>query len=81
MKFTELKEELKGVRNIRIADWSIATIWGGSSLLHMHLRAMDELVKLKEQNEWNWDYLINLSEADYPIKYQTLLCLFNLIRR
>ena len=70
-KFKELEDELKGTslaRNIRVANWSMATIWGGSSLLTMHLKAMTDLVKLKEANEWDWDYIINLSEADYPIK-------------
>ena len=72
MKFNELENELKGTslaRNIRVANWSMATIWGGSSLLTMHLKAMTELVKLKSSKIWDWDYIINLSEADYPIKY------------
>ena len=44
-------------------------IWGGASLVFMHLRAMKDLVEFKSTQEWNWDYVINLSEADFPLKY------------
>jgi hypothetical protein len=29
---------------------------------------MADLVKLKMNNQWDWDYMINLSESDYPLK-------------
>ena len=51
--------------NVIIAPWSMATIWGGASLLKMLLRCMKDLMA---RTEWKWDYFINLSGADYPIK-------------
>lgn len=70
MKFLkqQLSRVLKGYDNIRIADWSMETIWGGSSLLKMHLRVMHELKQLRDEEKWNWSYLINLSESDFPLK-------------
>lgn len=62
-----LKKEVKKLnhlKNVHISDWSMSTIWGGASLLEMHLKVMKELIDFK----WNWDYIINLSESDYPIK-------------
>ncbi|XP_064478738.1 xylosyltransferase 2-like isoform X2 [Ornithodoros turicata] len=50
--------------NIRLARKRFPTMWGGSSLLHMLLDAMKELLHTSTQ----WHYLINLSETDYPIK-------------
>ena len=47
----------------------MSTIWGGASLLQMHLRAFKELSELKAANEWSWDFVLNLSESDFPIKY------------
>ena len=51
--------------NVCVTTQRHATIWGGSSLLTVLLQAMNELV-FKEG--WEWDFLINLSESDYPIK-------------
>lgn len=41
-----------------------ATIWGGASLLEMLLSSMKELLSFN----WQWDFVINLSESDYPVK-------------
>ena len=43
----------------------LSTIWGGASLLKMHLTALEDLVAM---DDWKWDFFINLSESDYPIK-------------
>ena len=51
--------------NVAVTSWRMATIWGGSSLLQMLLRALDDLVK---KEDWKWDFFINLSASDYPIK-------------
>ena len=62
------REVLKMIRNFpnaAVAPWSMATIWGGASLLKMLLKCMEDLMSKKE---WNWDFFINLSESDYPIK-------------
>lgn len=62
------REVLKMIRNFpnaAVAPWSMATIWGGASLLKMLLKCMEDLMAKKE---WKWDFFINLSESDYPIK-------------
>lgn len=50
--------------NIRLARQRFATIWGGASLLEMLIKSMDDLLK----SNWQWDYVINLSESDFPVK-------------
>lgn len=47
-----------------MATKRFSTIWGGASLLKMLLSAMKDLFNLG----WKWDYVINLSESDFPIK-------------
>src|SRR4029434_5893025 len=54
--------------NVRITTWRMSTIWGGASLLTMYLRAMADLLAMKD---WPWDFFINLSAADYPIRSDT----------
>ena len=51
--------------NIRLVRDRLATIWGGASLLQMLVHCMAELQKL---SDWHWDYVLNLSESDYPVK-------------
>ncbi|XP_076074233.1 xylosyltransferase 1-like [Mytilus galloprovincialis] len=51
--------------NVRLTRNRFATIWGGASLLQAHLAFIKELL---EMTDWTWDYYINLSESDYPIK-------------
>lgn len=66
-----LKEELKkitGIVNYHVADWSLETMWGGASLLQMHLRVFTDLERFKKNGLWDWDFVLNLSESDYPIK-------------
>ncbi len=58
----------KNVTNILLSNWSMQPVWAGTSLLFMHLRAMKDLLKMRSSNQWNWDYIINLSEADFPIR-------------
>ncbi|CAG4947735.1 unnamed protein product [Parnassius apollo] len=50
--------------NVRLARERYATIWGGASLLKMLLSSMKDFFALG----WRWDYVINLSESDFPIK-------------
>ncbi|XP_039264653.2 xylosyltransferase-like isoform X1 [Styela clava] len=50
--------------NVQVAPWRMATIWGGSSLLQMLLRAMKDVVSL-----WSkWDFFVNLSALDFPVE-------------
>ena len=51
--------------NVRLTRERFATIWGGASLLQAHLSFMRSLF---EMTDWYWDYYINLSESDYPLK-------------
>uniref|UniRef100_A0A5S6R428 protein xylosyltransferase n=1 Tax=Trichuris muris TaxID=70415 RepID=A0A5S6R428_TRIMR len=50
--------------NFHVTSRRYPTIWGGSSLLDMIIAVMDELLSLSPK----WEYLINLSESDLPIK-------------
>lgn len=70
------REVLKMIRNFpnaAVAPWSLATIWGGASLLKMLLKCMEDLMAKKD---WKWDFFINLSESDYPIKHNSQLVEF-----
>ncbi|XP_068605484.1 LOW QUALITY PROTEIN: xylosyltransferase 1-like [Brachionichthys hirsutus] len=59
--------------NIRVTPWRMSTIWGGASLLTMYLRSMEDLLKM---SDWSWDFFINLSAADYPIRTNEQLVSF-----
>ena len=61
----EMKELTQGLENVHVIEKRHATIWAGASLLTMHLHCMRELFK---QTHWDWDYFLNLSESDYPVK-------------
>ncbi|XP_030372520.1 xylosyltransferase oxt [Scaptodrosophila lebanonensis] len=50
--------------NIRLARTRFSTIWGGASLLTMLLHCMQDLLKSSAE----WDFVINLSESDFPVK-------------
>ncbi|XP_067162646.1 xylosyltransferase 1 [Apteryx mantelli] len=59
--------------NVRVTSWRMATIWGGASLLSTYLQSMRDLM---EMNDWPWDFFINLSAADYPIRTNDQLVAF-----
>lgn len=48
--------------NIIVTKTRFNTIWGGTALLQMMLNAFQELSHLK------WDFIMNLSESDFPLK-------------
>lgn len=58
----ELHHALKGWKNIFFASSRYRTIWGGTSMLPMTINAISYLY------HYDWDFLINLSESDFPIK-------------
>lgn len=62
--FRELLALEKQFPNIRLTRKRFCTIWGGASLLQMLLSSMRELLS----SNWQWDFVINLSESDYPVK-------------
>lgn len=62
--FRELLKIELALSNIRLSRRRHSTIWGGASLLTTLMDAMSDLV----QSSWDWDFVINLSESDFPIK-------------
>uniref|UniRef100_A0A182QK58 protein xylosyltransferase n=1 Tax=Anopheles farauti TaxID=69004 RepID=A0A182QK58_9DIPT len=51
--------------NIRLARRRFASIWGGASLLQMLIACMEHLLY---ESTWQWDFMLNLSESDFPLK-------------
>ena len=47
-------------------------VWGGSSMVQAELTGMKYLLKLEKR----WDYFINLSGQDYPLKSQHIISSF-----
>ncbi len=54
--------------NIYMPTWSMKTSWGSSSLMSMFLKALKDLNDFKMIGKWNWNFVINLSESDFPLK-------------
>ena len=52
-------------RNVVLARERYRTMWGGISLLEMVLSVMREALW---GIDWDWDYFINLSGADFPLR-------------
>ncbi|XP_045214811.2 xylosyltransferase 2-like [Mercenaria mercenaria] len=71
--YRELLPLEEKLHNVRLSKERFATIWGGASLLQAHLTFMKCLL---EMSDWHWDYYINLSESDYPIKTVESLTVF-----
>lgn len=62
--YRELLKLEAATSNIRLARKRFSTIWGGASLLKMLLASMVDLLA----SDWQWDFVINLSESDFLIK-------------
>lgn len=62
--FRELSKMELALSNVRLSRRRHSTIWGGASLLSTLMDSMTDLV----QSSWDWDFVINLSESDFPIK-------------
>ena len=63
--YREMKSlELKFPGNIYVTPHRSTTIWSGSSYLSMLTGCFKELL----QKPWEWDFVLNLSESDYPLK-------------
>jgi hypothetical protein len=60
---TLVQELLVPYPNAEIAPFAFPTIWGTSQLYKMYLRCISHLL-----GKGDWDFFINLSEADMPIK-------------
>ena len=61
----ELARVAETMPNLRLARHRFTTIWGGSSLLSMLLSSFQDLL---DMDDWPWDFVLNLSESDYPVK-------------
>ena len=48
--------------NLKVARKRLSTIWGGASLLKMLLRSFAGALNFE------WDFILNLSESDFPVK-------------
>ncbi|XP_058466832.1 xylosyltransferase oxt [Malaya genurostris] len=64
--YRELLKLESNFPNIRLSRHRWSTIWGGASLLQMLLSSMEYL--LVETPTWKWDFVLNLSESDFPVK-------------
>lgn len=51
--------------NIRLTTKRFPTTWGSSTLLSTHLEAFREIF---EKFKWNFSFILNLSESDFPLK-------------
>jgi protein xylosyltransferase len=58
--------------NVRMVRERHSGIWGGISVLEMILSGLSELLSL-HSTDWKWDFVVNLSESDYPIKSREAL--------
>jgi hypothetical protein len=65
---TELQDFLKEYPNASMLK-SEKALWGGYSLVDAELRAIQELLKL----DLKWEFFINLSAQDFPLKSQTYI--------
>lgn len=64
----DIKKFLSDYPNSYILD-SENVVWGGYSMVQAELNGMKYLLKLKKP----WDYFINLSGQDYPLKSQEII--------
>ena len=62
--YDHLKTLENGHPNVKVTETRFATIWGGTSLLDMMINSMREMLVM----EWDMDFIINVSGADYLLK-------------
>ena len=61
--FSQLKT-LQTFPNIRMASQRFKTFWASNTLLYLLLNSMKEILELG----WEFDYLLNISESDFPVR-------------
>lgn len=55
-----LKDELKNLiikskkNNLILSSWSIESSWASSNHLLMYLKALEDIVNLKNTKKWDW---------------------------
>uniref|UniRef100_A0A1I7WCM9 protein xylosyltransferase n=1 Tax=Heterorhabditis bacteriophora TaxID=37862 RepID=A0A1I7WCM9_HETBA len=62
---TEMKAVAAKLSNVYVSQDIHSTIWGGASLLSMLQDAIR--TSLSNPGLYDWDFLINLSESDFPV--------------
>ncbi|KAL0117574.1 hypothetical protein PUN28_010406 [Cardiocondyla obscurior] len=70
----ELEKSCK-LNNIKVARGEglrLASIWGGASLLTTFLKSAQQMLAYHQ----HWDFLVNLSESDFPLKSNNQLTEF-----
>jgi len=63
---TEIQDFLSGFPNASLLK-SQSALWGGYSLVDIELQGIEELLKIGSE----WEFFINLSGQDFPLKSQT----------
>lgn len=66
--FENIKEFLSAFSNTYILE-SENVVWGGYSMVQAELNGINYLLRLNR----NWDFFINLSGQDYPLKSQQII--------
>jgi hypothetical protein len=69
----------RGATNLVVTGRRLSPIWGGTSLLSLFLRVIsDSLTDTGNgPTSWSdWEYVVNLSEADMPLQSMEALELF-----
>ena len=61
--FSQLKS-LQTFPNIQLATQRFQTFWASNTLLYLLLTSMKDILKLG----WDFDYLVNISESDFPVR-------------
>ncbi|CAF0828601.1 unnamed protein product [Didymodactylos carnosus] len=71
--YRELTYLTQSYSNIKLQYNRYPTTWGSSTLLDAHLDAFRQLFN---DLKWSWNFIINLSETDFPLKPLNVLTTF-----
>jgi protein xylosyltransferase len=71
--YKELNILLKTIPNIHLTNTRYPTTWGSSTLLTAHLEAFKQIF---DELKWNFSFILNLSESDFPLKSVQVLTNF-----
>ena len=55
---------LEKIPNIKVVRQRFKTFWASNTILYFLLSAFKEILELG----WNFDYVMNISESDFPVK-------------
>ena len=57
-------EDLKSLPNVRFSKMRFNSFWASNTILYVLLIAFREILEFG----WNFDYVMNISESDFPAK-------------